>query len=60
MAEVKHVMRKPLMNTTMTVEITPVLTREFRVRLWCGLVMLKLALWVLGGNFEFVTGDMEE
>lgn len=45
--------RVPLPNTTLTVNIKTVLTRELRVRLWIGKHLIRLAALLLGCNVEF-------
>lgn len=44
----------------MTVDVRPVYTREFWLRMWLGMQLLKMAAWVLGCNFVFEHGDREE
>jgi hypothetical protein len=49
--------RVPLPNTTLTVNIHTVLTREFRIRLWLGKKLILLAALVLGCNVVFDSGQ---
>ena len=53
MAHINHTIKKPLNGTTMVLEIYPVYTREFFVRRWLGIRLLRLAAWVLGCDIRF-------
>lgn len=53
MATLNHIIKVPLDGTTFTVNIRPVYTREFHLRMWLGLRLLYMAAWVLGCNFQF-------
>lgn len=47
----------PLDGTTLTAHVDVILTRQFHVRMWLGMQLLKMAAWVLGCNFIFDRGD---
>lgn len=57
MATLNHIIRVPLDGTTMTIDVRPVYTREFFARMWLGMLLLRMAAWVLGCNFVFDHGD---
>lgn len=50
----------PLPSTTMTVNIKTVLTHQYRIRLWCGINLLRLAAWVLGCNIVIESASNNE
>lgn len=53
MATFHHIVRMPLdHHTTMTIEVEPVYTRQFHVRMWLGLLLMRMAANVLGCNFR--------
>ena len=57
MANVNLKIRKPLPNVTITATVH--MTREYRFRLWLGLLLLKLTANVLGCKFQLEKPDME-
>lgn len=57
MATFNHFISVPLNGTTMTVDIRPIYTREFHLRMWLGLRLLRMAAWALGCNFQLERGD---
>lgn len=48
----------PLPSTTLYVDVCVKITRQYRIRLWLGMTLIRLAAWVLGCNVEF-EGDEE-
>ncbi len=52
-----HYARVPLPNTTLTVNIRTVYTHQFRLRVWCGVTLIRLAAWCLGCNIAFEGTD---
>lgn len=59
MASLDLKVRVPLDNTTMTVEIEPILTREWHIRMWLGMFFLRMAARALGCNFQIDRGESE-
>lgn len=50
MAEAYAKFRRLTEDTTLTVKVE--LTREFRARVWLGLLLIRTAAWVMGCRIE--------
>ena len=44
-------LRKPLGHATLDLDVR--VTREFKIRMWIGVRLIRLAAWVMGGKSRF-------
>lgn len=52
--DMKYVFNQPLNDgVTLAVNLTPIYTREYHLRLWLGVQLVRLAAWVWGCRVRF-------